>query len=168
VTRSISCVLLTLILIDFMNLHNEINPPQLDNAESQLPSPYNEEPQEIHNEASSIIIEGQVEDGEPATTTTLAQHQTVLTFDASRPTFTLDLAIAGSTPTTTTKKDGARCTLCVQALCELRFSCTGRVNRKWCKCNHPPLVGRQKVRWSEAEVKRRRALLNEGEGTSHT
>ena len=68
-------------------------------------------------------------------------------------------------PTMTTEKDGTHCALCIQALYELRFACMGRVNCKWCKCNHPPLVGRQKVQWSEAEVKHRRELLNARQGT---
>lgn len=109
--------------------------------------------------------------------TTLEHHQTVLSFSSSQPANTPALTFSASTPALTfshlgsstmpTRKESVRCALCVQALCDRRFECNGRINRAWCKCNHPPLVGKKKVRWSEAEVKHRIALLEAGQGSSH-
>lgn len=105
---------------------------------------------------------------EPPAPRTSEHHQMVLSFDSAQPASTS--ALTFSHPASTTiplRKESVRCALCVQALCKHRFECNGRINRAWCRCNHPPLVGTKKVRLSEVEVKRRIALLEAGQGSSH-
>jgi len=99
---------------------------------------------------------------------TSEHHQTVLSFSSAQAASIP--ALTFSHPASTTippKKESVRCALCVQALCGSRFTCNGRISRRWCKCNHPPLLGTKKVRWSEAEVKRRIGLLEAAQGSSN-
>jgi len=164
--------------IDFTNSDTYI-----DSVGQPLPMPHNEDAAEHgdtaeHSEAAAQALSPSLthgaevtpDDGEQRSApTTLEHHQTVLSFSSSLPASTPALTFSdlGST-TIPTRKESVRCALCIQALCERRFECNGRVNRAWCKCNHPPLVGKKKMRWSEAEVKRRIALLQveAGQGSS--
>jgi hypothetical protein len=147
-----------------MNLDDNespVNQPPLDNIRSRPSSPCHDEPQ--GNDDAMDTDDHR--DSMPAPTTSTQQHQTVLSFNTSTPTAAPALVIAHPiTTTTTAEKEGARCALCVQALCGLRFSCKGSVKRSWCTCNHPPVIGRKKVRWSEDEVKRRLTLRDVGPG----
>jgi hypothetical protein len=149
-----------------MNLDDDespVNQLPLDDIGPQPSSPHNDEPQ---GNAGAMDIDGHQGDGTPAPIISTQQHQTVLSFNMSMPTSAPTLVIAHPM-TTTTKKEATRCALCVQALCNLRFSCKGYVKRAWCTCNHPPVVGR-KVRWSENQVKHRLALRDAGQGSGQT
>ena len=166
--------------IDFTNSDMPVDP-----VGQPLPIPHNEDAAEHDNAAEqsenaaqasspSLPHEAEVvaEDGERerlhSAPTTLEHHQMVLSFVSSQQASTPALTFSHPASTTIpTRKENARCALCVQALCERRFECNGRVNRAWCKCDHPALVGKKKVRWSEAEIERRIALREAGEGSSH-
>ncbi|KAF8218413.1 hypothetical protein L208DRAFT_1420080 [Tricholoma matsutake] len=90
-----------------------------------------------------------------STPTTLEHHQMVLSFSSFQPANTPALPFSHPASTTIpTRKESVQCALCIQAL-------------SWCKCNHPPFVGKKKVRWLEAEVKHRIALLEAGQGSNH-
>ncbi|KAJ3710654.1 hypothetical protein C8R42DRAFT_729099 [Lentinula raphanica] len=41
---------------------------------------------------------------------------------------------------------GARCAVCVKALCPRRFECDGRGRREFCKCGHPKLLRGESIR----------------------
>ncbi|KAJ3822534.1 hypothetical protein F5880DRAFT_1573957 [Lentinula raphanica] len=45
-----------------------------------------------------------------------------------------------------TVQKGARCAVCVKALCPRRFECDGRGRREFCKCGHPKLLPGESVR----------------------
>ena len=149
-----------------MNLHDDespVNQLPLDDIGPQPSSPCNNIPQ---GNAEAMDIDGHQGDSVPAPIISIQQHQTVFSFNTSTPTSASALVIAPMM-TTTTKKEGPRCALCVQALCNLRFACKGHVKRAWCTCNHPPVIGR-KVRWSENQVKHRLVLRDAGEGPGQT
>ena len=166
--------------IDFTNSDTHV-----DSVSQSLPIPHNEDVAEREDTAEhgedatqalspSLSYGAEVAGGDGereqsrSALTTLEHHQMVLSFSSSQPASTPALTFSHRASTTIpTRKESVRCALCVQALCERRFECNGRINRVWCKCNHPPLVGKKKVRWSEAEVKRRIALLEAGQGSSH-
>ncbi|KAF8223639.1 hypothetical protein L208DRAFT_1411529 [Tricholoma matsutake] len=157
----------------------------VDSVGQSLPMPHNEDVAEHedtteHGEDAAQALspslthgaEVAAGDGERershSTPTTLEHHQMVLSFSSSQPANTPALTFSHPASTTIpTRKESVRCALCVQALCKRRFECNGRINRAWSKCKHPLLVGKKKVRWSEAEVKRRIALLEAGQGSNH-
>lgn len=135
----------------------------VDSVGQSLPMPHNEDVAE-HEDTTE-----HGEDAAQALSPSLTHGAEVAAGDGER-------ERSHSTPTTfshpasttiPTRKESVRCALCVQALCKRRFECNGRINRAWSKCKHPPLVGKKKVRWSEAEVKRRIALLEAGQGSNH-
>lgn len=51
-----------------------------------------------------------------------------------------------------TSKD--RCAVCVSAYCERRHECPGRGGRERCRCNHPAIPSKKKIRISEAQIER--------------
>ena len=104
-----------------------------------------------------------------STPTTLEHHQMVLSFSFSQPANTLALTFSHLALMTIPimRKESVWCALCVQALCEHCFECNSCINQAWCKCNHPLLVSKKKVRWSEVEVKHHIALLEAEQGSNH-
>jgi hypothetical protein len=163
--------------IDFTNSDMPIGQP--------LPIPHNEDAAE-HNDAAeqskntaqasspSLPHKAEViaEDGERerlhSAPTTLEHHQMVLSFASSQQASTPALTFSHpASMTIPTRKENTWCALCVQALCEHCFECNGHVNQAWCKCDHPLLVGKKKVQWSEVEIECRITLHEAGEGSSH-
>jgi hypothetical protein len=143
--------------IDFTNSDTHV-----DSVGQSLPMPHNEDVAEHedtteHGEDAAQALspslthgaEVAAGDGERershSTPTTLEHHQMVLSFSSSQPANTPALTFSHPASTTIpTRKESVRCALCVQAL-----------------------VGKKKVRWSEAEVKRRIVLLEAGQGSNH-
>jgi hypothetical protein len=139
--------------------HNDAAKQSESAAPASSPSPPHE---------AEVAAEGGAREQLRSAPTTFEHHQMVLSFvspqKASAPVLSFCRPASTTIPT---RKENARCALCVQALCGRRFDCNGRVNRGWCKCDHPALVGGKKVRWSEAEIEHRIALRDAGEGSSH-
>ncbi|KAF8240061.1 hypothetical protein L208DRAFT_1384958 [Tricholoma matsutake] len=134
----------------------------VDSVGQSLPMPHNEDVAEHkdtteHGKDAAQALSPSLTHGAEShsTPTTLEHHQMVLSFSSSQPANTP--ALTFSHPASTTipmRKESVWCALCIQAL-------------SWCKCNHPPLVGKKKVRWLEVEVKRCIALLEAGQGSNH-
>ncbi|KAF8221530.1 hypothetical protein L208DRAFT_1414854 [Tricholoma matsutake] len=146
----------------------------VDSVGQSPPMPHNEDVAEHEDttehgeDAAQALSPSLTHEWSHSTPTTLEHHQMVLSFSSSQPANTLALTFSHpALMTIPTRKESVQCALCVQALCEHCFECNGHINRAWCKCNHPPLVGKKKVRWSEVEVKGRIALLEAGQGSNH-
>ena len=166
--------------IDFMNSDMHV-----DSVGKSLPMPHNEDAAEHedmveHSEDATQALspslthgaEVAASDGEReqscSAPTTLEHHQMVLSFGSSQPASTPALTFSHpASMTIQMRKESMQCTLCIQALCKCCFECNGHINWAWCKCNHPLLVGKKKVRWLEVEVTCRIALLEAGQGSSH-
>jgi hypothetical protein len=127
--------------IDFTN-----SDTHADSVGQSLPMPHNEDAAEHgdiaeHSEDAAQALspslthgaEVAAGDGEQershSAPTTLEHHQMVLSFSSSQPASTSALTFSHpASMMIPTRKESVQCALCIQALCEHRFECNGRIN----------------------------------------